>query len=331
MIYMNNQVQDLTLLSEGQIWGNSSEPQLEVMKKYGPAAAITDLCILTGCLFDQDNYFHINEDKSLAGRTGSYWTKSSAGFDYEVVTSFYGRRLPSSVGCRLEVIRPVLRSPEIFSQISSKRVKGYNGTEEVEYGEYPQMAADSRMQNILESKYYSGELKKTGGIYTFDSTQYDNYDIKFEPVTHEEYEYQGKKYIHKCASTRFGHDCDGDDEMIMLSNGVKYEIFDDVWVEVSPVKWLIDDETETLIAKYGLVSGIKFLDEDTVYRGDFSKTELKMYLDKYMVHDLFQNIALIQTQTAINFEDKEQLDKLFLYETESNTKGKIKQLRFRAK
>lgn len=27
--------QDLTLLSEGQIWGNSSEPQLKVIKKYG--------------------------------------------------------------------------------------------------------------------------------------------------------------------------------------------------------------------------------------------------------------------------------------------------------
>lgn len=39
---MNNQ--DLTLLSEGQIWGNEKESQLEVMRKYGTKAAITDLC-----------------------------------------------------------------------------------------------------------------------------------------------------------------------------------------------------------------------------------------------------------------------------------------------
>ena len=34
--------QDLTLLSEGQIRGNSSKTQLEVMRKYGTKAAITD-------------------------------------------------------------------------------------------------------------------------------------------------------------------------------------------------------------------------------------------------------------------------------------------------
>ena len=32
---------DLTLLSDGQIWGDDSEPQLEVIKKYGTEAAIT--------------------------------------------------------------------------------------------------------------------------------------------------------------------------------------------------------------------------------------------------------------------------------------------------
>ena len=46
MIKMNSK--DLTLLSEGQIWGNSSEPQLEVIRKYGTKAAITDLCVLAG-------------------------------------------------------------------------------------------------------------------------------------------------------------------------------------------------------------------------------------------------------------------------------------------
>ncbi len=35
----------LTLLSEGQIWGNSSEHQLEVIRKYGTTAVITDLLL----------------------------------------------------------------------------------------------------------------------------------------------------------------------------------------------------------------------------------------------------------------------------------------------
>ena len=68
----------------------------------------------------------------------------------------------------------------------------------------------------------------------------------------------------------------------MLSNGVQYRDGDYVWVEVSPVKWLIDDKTGILISKKGLVSGIRFLNKSTNYKGDFSKTEMKEYLDRYM-------------------------------------------------
>ena len=44
---MNKNSFELTLLSEGQIWGNDKERQLDVIRKYGIKAAITDLCILT--------------------------------------------------------------------------------------------------------------------------------------------------------------------------------------------------------------------------------------------------------------------------------------------
>lgn len=71
---MNNQ--DLTLLSEGQIWGNDSEAQLEVMRKYGTKAAITDLCILTGSYLCEDTDYNIDEDRSLKGRTSWFWTRS---------------------------------------------------------------------------------------------------------------------------------------------------------------------------------------------------------------------------------------------------------------
>ena len=57
MIKMNSQ--DLTLLSEGQIWGNDSESQLEVIRKYGTKAAITDLCVLTGYVCSTSSYMSI--------------------------------------------------------------------------------------------------------------------------------------------------------------------------------------------------------------------------------------------------------------------------------
>ena len=281
---------DLTLLSEGQIWGNSSEPRLEVIRKYGIKSAITDLCVLTGSYLCEDT---IDEDRSLTGRTSCFWTRSDDDDNDVRMVDENGIRSYIYRCKRSGTVRPALQSSVIFSQISPNRVMGYNGIEEVEYGEYPQNAADSRMQNILESEYNRG-MNKTGRSYTFDSVKYDDYDTGFKPVTYEEYEYQGKKYIRIKANSDFCGD------KFMLSNGVQYRDGDYVWVEVSPVKWLIDDKTGILISKKGLVSGIRFLNKSTNYKGDFSKTEMKEYLDRYMSKELFQTA---KTKETVNEEE----------------------------
>ena len=287
MIKMNNQ--DLTLLSEGQIWGNDKESQLEVIRKYGTNAAITDLCVLTGSYLCEDTDYNIDEDSSLKGRTSWFWTRSDDNDNDVRAVNKHGDRDDLFRYLRYGAVRPALQSSVIFSQISPNRVRGYNGTEEVEYGEYPQYAADSRMQSILESEYNRG-MNKTGRSYTFDSVKYDDYDTGFNPVTYEEYEYQGKKYIRIRANSDF------DGNKFKLSNGVEYRDGDYVWVEVSPVKWLIDDRTGILVSKIGLVSGIRFLDRNHNYKGDFSRTEMKEYLDRYMIRDLTQTATFTRVQ-----------------------------------
>ena len=276
---MNNDI-ELTLLSTEEIWGENS---LDVLKKYGiKTAKITDLCALT---------YGIDQ----------FWTRSDNG-DNDVITigpccnfgSYYRDG-------RDRTIRPVLQSSVIFSQIFSNRTKGYNGTEEVTFGEYPQNAADPKMQNILESEYTRG-MTNTGRHYTFDSAKADEYDEYFIPVTFEEYEYQGKRYIrvifyNNSATTT------------TLSNGVAYRDGDHIWLEVSPVKWLIDDKTKTLISKKGLISGIRFLDSSIPYKGNFSETEMYMFLNKYMVKDLFQNKELLQIQSIDTTDNKKQVKK----------------------
>ncbi len=283
---------ELTLLSDGQIWGNSNEPQLEVISKYGTNAAITDLCILTGGYLCENTKYNINEDRSLTGRIGWFWTRSN---DVSAVDK-EGNRCYSIRHARNGTVRPVLQSSVIFSQIYQSRVREYNGTEEVEFGEYPQNAADSRMQNILESEYNRG-MNKTGRSYTFDSVKYNDYNTGFKPVTYEEYEYQGNKYIRIKANSDF------DGGKFMLSNGACYRNDDYVWVEVAPVKWLIDDENNQLISKKGLVSGIRFLDRKINYYGNFNKTEMYEYLNKYMIKDLFQNVNCIQKGSDNNIEE----------------------------
>ena len=285
---MNNQ--DLTLLSEGQIWGNDKESQLEVIRKYGTKAAITDLCVLTGSYLCEDTDYNIDEDSSLKGRTSWFWTRSDDNANDVRAVAEDGNMYDRYSHIRHGVVRPVLKSSVIFSQISPNRVRGYNGTEEVEYGEYPQYAADSRMQSILELEYNRG-IKKTGRSYTFDSVKYDDYCTGFKPVTYEEYEYQEKKYIRIRANSDFGGN------KFKLSNGAFYRDDDYVWVEVSPVKWLIDDRTGILVSKIGLISGIRFLGRNHNYKGDFSRTEMKEYLDRYMIHDL------TQTATFTRFQD----------------------------
>ena len=284
---MNNQ--DLTLLSEGQIWGNDKESQLEVIRKYGTKAAITDLCVLTGSYLCENTDYNIDEDSSLKGRTSWFWTRSDDNDD-DVRTVIRDGDMDGTYRYRRDgAVRPALKSSVIFSQISPNRVRGYNGTEEVEYGEYPQYAADLMMQSILELEYNRG-MKKTGRSYTFDSVKYDDYNTGFKPVTYEEYEYQGKKYIRIKANSDF------DGNKFKLSNGAFYRDDDYVWVEVSPVKWLIDDRTGILVSKIGLVSGIRFLGRNHNYKGDFSRTEMKEYLDRYMTHDLTQTATFTRLQ-----------------------------------
>ena len=277
--------QELTLLSAGQVFGDDKEEQLEVIKKYGTKAEITDLCVLTGSYLFENTDYNIDEDRSLTGRISWFWTKSDAHYN-EVSVVYRGGEENRRYGYKRDgVVRPALKSSVIFSQISPNRVSGYNGTEEVEYGEYPQNAASEFMQMTLELKYNMG-MNKTGRSYTFDSVEPDEFAMGFKPVTYEEYEYQGKKYIRIKANFK------RDDDRFKLSNGVEYKNSDYVWVEVSPVKWLIDDKAGLLISKKGLVSGIKFLDREYEYDGDFSKTEMKEYLDKYMLHDLTQSVRL---------------------------------------
>lgn len=295
---MNNQ--NLTLLSEGQIWGNSSENQLEVLRKYGTKAAISDLCVLTGSYLCEDTDYNVSDSSlnNLKGRTSWFWTRSDDNDNDVRAVNKYGNMNRKCRYGRNGAVRPALQSSAIYSQISPNKVRGYNDTYEVEYGEYPQYAVDDRMQRILESELNRG-LNKTGRNYTFDSTKYNDYDTGFKGITYDEYEYQGRKFIRVKANSDF------DGGRFELSNGIEYRDGDFVWVEVSPVKWLVDDRTGTLISKIGLVSGIRYLDRGTNYKGDFDRTEMKSYLDKHMSRDLFQSAVLTRVQDMSPEEKKQ--------------------------
>lgn len=304
-----NSDMSLTLLSGKEVLGNDGEGQLDVFSKYGFKAAITDLAILTGCHFKDDASDNVPDDKSYRGRCAdAFWTIDSFMNGFCGIVNSNGKLGSSYTNTRSNGIRPVLLSPSSFFEISVNRDIGHNDIAEIEYGEYPQYAANFELQeelNLIYNHKLSG-LTKTGRSYTFDIVKYNDYVKPFQPVTYEEFEYKGKKYIRVKANLCKGY--------FRLSNGNQCPNGDIIWVEVSPVKWLIDDKEKILISKRVLLSGIRFDKFQNSFHGDFKSTEIKSYLDNYMLKDLTQGVSYTTTNNLItggNYgynDDKEEIN-----------------------
>ena len=275
---------DFTFLTEEQIFGSN---QIDVIKKRGTKAAISDFSVLLGGWVSD---YHVDSDSSLKGRTGYYWTKSDDGDNDARAVYDYGTRNYSSVNKRNGGARPALP----FSSISNIPTNGESGKRardgvlEVEYGYYPQKAVSRDMQERLERAYRSSSISKTGNSYTTDSVAYDDYDTAFQPQTHQEYEYNGKRYVRVEANSYY------DGNNFTLSNGEQYRDGDNVWVEVLPVKWLVDEKTRTMITEKLIFSGVQFNRETNYHTRDFDRTDIKTFMDKYLSRDLVQSRGIGQ-------------------------------------
>ncbi len=165
------------------------------------------------------------------------------------------------------------------------------------------------MQERLERAYRSGSISKTRNSYTTDSRKYDAYGERFLAKQHEEYEYNGKRYIRVEANSDFGGN------RFTLSNGEQYRDGDNVWVEVSPVKWLIDEREKVMLTDKLIFSGVQFNHTRDYHTKDFDKTDIKTFMDRYLSRDLEQSRGTItlgeQTEETEEFKPrKSRLQKL---------------------
>ena len=94
----------------------------------------------------------------------------------------------------------------------------------------------------------------------------------FQPCEHEEYEYNGKKYVR-----------------IVYYNSLTSKQGIYFWLEVSPLKWYVDSDAKILISKNIIASGVRFCDAEK-YDGNFKNTEMYKFLNSYFLKDL--NIGL---------------------------------------
>ena len=275
---------DFTFLTEEQIFGSN---QIDVIKKRGTKAAISDFSVLLGGWVSD---YHVDSDSSLKGRTGYYWTKSDDGDNDARAVDDDGDRFCNSVDERNGGARPALP----FSSISNIPTNGESGKRardgvlEVEYGYYPQKAVSRDMQERLERAYRSSSISKTGNSYTTDSVAYDDYDTAFQPQTHQEYEYNGKRYVRVEANSYY------DGNNFTLSNGEQYRDGDNVWVEVEPVKWLVDERARMMITENLIFAGVQFNKERNYKTRNFDRTDIKTFMDKYLSRDLVQSRGIGQ-------------------------------------
>ena len=281
---------DFTFLTQEQCFGSD---KLDILNKRGNKAVITDFSILLGAYVSDD--YHIDNDSSLEGRTGYYWTKSDDVDNDARVVDATGYRNYKLVDKRDGGARPALPLSEVSSiptnGESGKRAR--DGILEVEYGYYPQKAVSKDMQERLERAYRSGNISKTRNNYTTDSVAYDEYNTSFQPQTHQEYEYNGKRYVRVKANLYYN----GGD--FTLSNGERYRDGDDVWVEVLPVKWLVDEKSRMMITEKLIFAGVQFNKERNYHTRDFDRTDIKTFMDRYLSRDLVQSRGIAE-QTIVS-------------------------------
>ncbi len=253
---------EITLLSYEQICGKN---RLDIFNKITSRATITDFALLFGGATYIDEIFGY--------RIGLYWIKTNK---YNSIINIFGSVEYKPTNHRATGIRPVASYSKIKNDISNEIINE-DGITEVEYGEYPQYTVNKELQYELEKLYENNKLTKTGKRYTTDSRGYYEYSKDFLPQEHIEYEFDDKKYVRVKANPFYGS--------FKLSNGEEYKDGDYVWVEVSKVKWIVDEDNDIALSKNILVAGIQF-DNKEEYTGDFENTNMYKFLNTYFIKDI---------------------------------------------
>ena len=286
---------DFTFLNKEQVFGKH---QLSVLEKYGVKAIQTDFSILLGG-YNADTNKHY----------GFYWLKDLT--DDEVAVVNYSGSLRHDVdntkNIAARIVLPINDDIENYIKEKGKLLfcghsDPSNGplvypliVEEVEYGFYPQMAVSEKLQEKLEEKYKASNLEVSHNSYTVDKNDWLTKNKAFSPLAIPEYIYENEYYVrvinrsHSAPAT--------------LNDGRKVKNGDFVWLEVSPVKWLVDKESNLLISEYLLFSNISYSyaknDKD-----NFEKTGIKWYLDNIWSKELTQIFQINPVKSIINKESK---------------------------
>ena len=279
---------DFTLLEKSQVEGENA---LNFIKKNGLKCPATDFAILLGAYLIC--YTTFDSDK------GRWWLSNSSmcGKDYDALIAggYKGEIEECSVVWNYNGLRPAINYSAIYQE-SSNIERDDDNQVELEYGEYPQMLAGVDVSKELEEKFLNNNLRETGKIYTTDSKK-GLLDGGFKPMEHREYWYKGKKYVRVVNQSEYKNMC--------LSNGELIKEDQAYWIEVQPVKWLVDEKKNVAATKNVLLSGISYDVQKTVKK-TFEETFIKKYLDNYFRKEIRPSKPLV-SDVRLGYVDVEKM------------------------
>ena len=262
---------EITLLKEEDVWGDSA---LEVIQAYGTRTGISDAAIVLGACRGSGTKDSIGVPSGLA------WSASSSEIGLVRTVDLNGSGLGINPNKREAAGRPALLFPAT-SAIRPNNIKIItlqNGktVQICEYGAYPQTVAPESISQELEVHYQKNTLKTTGKKYTFDSAEFDAWNIGFALRNSAEYIHKDKKYIRI-----EGKPFDGDS---VLSDGTSVQKGQAYWFEVQPIEWLIDPKG-MWVSRQALFAGIQF-DMKEKYDGNFTNTAMYNYLQTHFAKEM---------------------------------------------
>ena len=260
---------DFTFITGEDVFGNDDQV-LEIFKVAGTESPLTDYSIIIGAYYDPESKLNY----------GSYWTKSTASSDKNVIiVDEEGYSATYSISLRDIGARVVYNLPE---NIEKELTKNLNTTTEhifqVKYGYYPQSALNGLEQEKLDNMLKQGKLQLTNNYYTADSRKEFEYEEIFAPITFKEYKLEDKRLIKVVVNTG-------------LYNGFKskYKNGDSIWVNVEPVYWLLDTKKHQMISEKILFAGVQFADNSNFTK--FEETRIYQFLNTCFARELTQGLS----------------------------------------
>lgn len=272
-----------TFLTQEQVFG---ENKLSIFNKYSAESTITDFALLLGG--SNTNYIMGVQQQH---KVSWWWTKTPNFNGDSVAIKADDLMMSLFINHREVGARPTFK----YSDIKTKEYSYNDEISMIYYGEYPQTVVSSSYAGVLESAYHKGTIKLTGKQYTTDLVDVSSCFKKFLEKTYDEYEYGGKKYIRFVSDITRYYQQLSDNRIIR-----KDEVY---WIEIEPIKWLIDKDADIAISESVLFAGVQFNNQRN-YTGDFDKTDIKQYIDKYFSKDIIPSISdTIEKSTREEYEN----------------------------